>query len=110
MNRCISCYRCVRYYKDYSDGDDFGVFGSSSNLYFGRIESGRLESNYSGNLIEICPTGVFTDKSHSENYVRKWDMQYAPSICQHCSVGCNISAGERYVILRKIENRFNKKI
>ncbi|CAL4319985.1 NADH-quinone oxidoreductase subunit G [Buchnera aphidicola (Eriosoma grossulariae)] len=110
MNRCISCYRCVRYYKDYADGQDFGVYGVSSNLYFGRIESGVLENNFSGNLVEICPTGVFTDKSHSGNYSRKWDMQYAPSICQHCSIGCNISAAERYGVLRKIDNRFHEKI
>ncbi|MDI5454483.1 hypothetical protein MJM04_32975, partial [Salmonella enterica subsp. enterica serovar Cerro] len=42
---------------------------------------------------EICPTGVFTDKTHSERYNRKWDMQFAPSICQQCSIGCNISPG-----------------
>ncbi|CAL4320012.1 NADH-quinone oxidoreductase subunit G [Buchnera aphidicola (Eriosoma lanigerum)] len=110
MNRCISCYRCVRYYKDYADGTDFGVYGISSNLYFGRMKSGNLENQFSGNLIEICPTGVFTDKTHFGNYTRKWDLQYAPSICQHCSIGCNISAGERYGTIRKIENRYNKKI
>ncbi|HCI4328605.1 TPA: NADH-quinone oxidoreductase subunit NuoG, partial [Klebsiella pneumoniae] len=38
---------------------------------------------------------------------RKWDMQFAPSICQQCSIGCNISPGERYGELRRIENRYN---
>ncbi len=107
MNRCISCYRCVRYYKDYADGEDFGVYGVSNNVYFGRPESGILENDFSGNLIEVCPTGVFTDKTHSERYNRKWDMQFAPSICQQCSVGCNISPGERYGEICRIENRYN---
>ncbi|QCI26679.1 NADH-quinone oxidoreductase subunit NuoG [Buchnera aphidicola (Thelaxes californica)] len=107
MNRCISCYRCVRFYKDYAGGKDFNVFGTANNLYFGRFTDGILESEHSGNLIEICPTGVFTDKTQSEHYNRKWDMQYAPSICQHCSIGCNISVGERYGMIRKVENRFN---
>lgn len=107
MNRCIACYRCVRYYKDYAGGTDFGVYGSHDNVYFGRPESGVLESEFSGNLVEVCPTGVFTDKTHSDRYNRKWDMQFAPSICQHCSVGCNISPGERYGELRRIENRYN---
>lgn len=107
MNRCIACYRCVRYYKDYADGKDFGVYGSHNNVYFGRTQSGTLESEFSGNLVEVCPTGVFTDKTHSERYNRKWDMQFAPSICQQCSVGCNTSPGERYGELRRIENRFN---
>ncbi|PHM49916.1 NADH-quinone oxidoreductase subunit G [Xenorhabdus miraniensis] len=107
MNRCIACYRCVRYYKDYADGTDFGVYGAHDNVYFGRPESGTLESEFSGNLVEICPTGVFTDKTHSERYNRKWDMQFAPSICQQCSIGCNTSPGERYGELRRIENRYN---
>lgn len=107
MNRCIACYRCVRYYKDYAGGTDLGVYGSASNVYFGREKDGVLESEFSGNLVEVCPTGVFTDKTHSERYNRKWDMQFAPSVCQQCSVGCNISPGERYGELRRIENRFN---
>lgn len=107
MNRCIACYRCVRYYKDYAGGTDLGVFGAHDNVYFGRVEDGTLESEFSGNLTEVCPTGVFTDKTHSERYNRKWDMQFAPSICHGCSSGCNISPGERYGELRRIENRFN---
>ena len=107
MNRCIACYRCVRYYKDYADGQDLGVYGAHDNVYFGRPEDGTLESEFSGNLVEICPTGVFTDKTHSERYNRKWDMQFAPSICQQCSLGCNTSPGERYGELRRIENRYN---
>lgn len=107
MNRCIACYRCVRYYKDYADGQDLGVYGAHDNVYFGRVEDGTLESEFSGNLVEVCPTGVFTDKTHSARFNRKWDMQFAPSICQQCALGCNISPGERYGELRRIENRFN---
>lgn len=107
MNRCIACYRCVRYYKDYAGGEDLGVYGAHDNVYFGRVESGTLESEFSGNLVEVCPTGVFTDKTHSERFNRKWDMQFAPSVCQQCSVGCNISPGERYGELRRIENRYH---
>ncbi len=110
MNRCIACYRCVRYYNDYAGGTDLGVYANASRVYFGRPESGALESEFSGNLTEICPTGVFTDKTHSERYNRKWDMQYAPSVCQGCSSGCNISPGERYGELRRVENRFNGEV
>ena len=107
MNRCIACYRCVRYYKDYAGGTDLGVFGAHDNVYFGRVEDGVLESEFAGNLTEVCPTGVFTDKTHSERYTRKWDMQFSPSICHGCAAGCNISPGERYGEIRRIENRFN---
>ncbi|CAL4042546.1 NADH-quinone oxidoreductase subunit NuoG [Buchnera aphidicola] len=110
MNRCIGCYRCIRYYKDYADGTDLGVYGANNNIYFGRLQDGILENEHSGNLVEICPTGVFTDKTYSEHYHRKWDMQYAPSICNYCSIGCNISVGERYGEICRIENRYHGEI
>ena len=110
MNRCITCYRCVRFYKDYAGGEDFGVYGSRNKVYFGRQSNGQLESEFSGNLVEVCPTGVFTNKLFSAHFTRKWDLQSAPSICSHCSVGCNTSVGERYGSVRRVVNRFNDDI
>lgn len=107
MNRCIQCYRCVRFYKDYAGGDDLDVFAAHNHVYFGREQDGTLESPFSGNLAEVCPTGVFTDKTLREHYTRKWDLTSAASVCQHCSVGCNTIAGERYGDLRNIVNRYN---
>ncbi|MHB0774731.1 NADH-quinone oxidoreductase subunit NuoG [Halomonas sp. WWR20] len=110
MNRCITCYRCVRFYKDYAGGEDLGVFGAHDNIYFGRYQEGVLESEFSGNLTEVCPTGVFTDQTHSDHYTRKWDLQFAPSICHQCAVGCNTSPGERYGDIRRIENRYHGEV
>ncbi|GAB2789530.1 NADH-quinone oxidoreductase subunit NuoG [Halomonas shantousis] len=110
MNRCITCYRCVRFYKDYAGGEDLGVFGANDNIYFGRYQDGVLESEFSGNLTEVCPTGVFTDQTHSDHYTRKWDLQFAPSICHQCAVGCNTSPGERYGDIRRIENRYHGEV
>ena len=105
MNRCIGCYRCIRFYRDYCGGKDLNVFGSKNHLYFGRANAGVLENSFAGNLAEVCPTGVFTDKPFSEHYTRKWDLQSAPSICPHCSLGCNITISERDKIIRRITNR-----
>jgi NADH-quinone oxidoreductase subunit G len=107
MNRCIQCYRCVRFYKDYAGGRDLDVFGAHHHVYYGRFEEGVLENPFSGNLVEICPTGVFTDKTLKKHYTRKWDLQTAPSLCVHCGVGCNTIAGERYGLLRRIYNRYH---
>jgi len=107
MNRCIQCYRCVRFYKEYAGGTDLNVFGSSDRVYFGRQKEGALESEFSGNLIEVCPTGVFTDKTLREHYTRKWDLTSSPSVCTQCSVGCNILVGERYGHVRRILSRYN---
>lgn len=110
MNRCITCYRCERYYKDYAGGTDLGAQASHDHLYFGRHEEGVLESEFSGNLVEVCPTGVFTDKPFLKQYSRKWDLQSAPSICTGCAVGCNIAPGERYGKLKRVHNRYNHEV
>ncbi|QEC52282.1 NADH dehydrogenase subunit G [Anseongella ginsenosidimutans] len=110
MNRCIHCYRCVRFYKDYAGGKDLDAMGAHNHVYFGRSEDGVLENEFSGNLAEVCPTGVFTDKTLKQHYTRKWDMRSAPSVCQGCGMGCNIIASERYGELRQISSRFNGEV
>lgn len=107
MNRCIQCYRCLRFYRDYAGGRDLNVFASHDHVYFGRAGDGVLGNEFSGNLVEVCPTGVFTDKSLKRHYTRSWDLRTAPSICVHCSLGCNTFPGERYGELRRMRNRYN---
>jgi NADH-quinone oxidoreductase subunit G len=110
MNRCIQCQRCVRYYREYAGGDDLNAFRLRDSVFFGRFEDGVLENEFAGNLVEICPTGVFTDATLKRHYTRKWDLQMAPSICVHCAAGCNTSVGERYGSLRRIANRYNHEV
>jgi NADH-quinone oxidoreductase subunit G len=110
MNRCIECYRCVRYYRDYAGGHDLGAFAAHDHVYFGRAEDGPLESEFAGNLVEICPTGVFTDKTLRHHFARKWDLEMAPSVCVHCGVGCNTTPGARAGELRRVLNRYNHEV
>ena len=107
MNRCITCYRCVRFYGEYAGGKDLGAFGSRDRMFFGRYDDGTLENEFAGNLVEVCPTGVFTDKPFASHYTRKWDLQSAPSICPGCSVGCNTFGSERYGKLKRLTNRYH---
>ncbi len=109
MNRCIQCYRCVRFYQEFAGGTDFGVMGSAGRVYYGRFEEGQLESPFSGNLVDICPTGVFTDKT-ARFRARYWDYDMAPSVCPHCSLGCNTVPAARYRELLKIIARRNEAV
>ncbi len=106
MNRCIHCYRCVRFYQEYCGYRDFGVMKNASQVFYGRYKSGRLESPFAGNLTGVCPTGVYTDKP-SRHKGRRWDMQRAPSVCMHCSLGCNLTANARYREIIRLEARKN---
>lgn len=110
MNRCIACYRCVRFYREYAGGEDLEVFAAHDHVYFGRHTDGTLENEFSGNLVEVCPTGVFADKPLNQSYTRKWDLRASPSICVHCAVGCNTAPGERYGRLKRIHNRYNGEV
>lgn len=109
MNRCIQCYRCARYYQEYTGYRDLGVTGIGSRVYFGRSQAGTLESPFAGNLTDICPTGVFTDKP-SRFYGRRWDYERAPSICLHCSLGCNLTVSARYRKVVRHEARVNPQV
>jgi len=106
MNRCIHCYRCVRFYQQFCGYRDLGALGIGDRTYFGRTASGRLESPFSGNLSDICPTGVFTDKP-SRFIGRRWDYQRTPTVCVHCSLGCNSVTSVRYRQVVRQEARWN---
>jgi NADH-quinone oxidoreductase subunit G len=107
MNRCITCYRCVRTYRDYCGGSDYGVFGSRNRIQYGRLQEGTLESPFSGNIIDVCPTGVLTSKPFRYK-TRLWDLQEAPSICPHCSLGCATIPGGRYREVQRVKAGINR--
>lgn len=109
MNRCIQCYRCARYYQEYAGAKDLGVMGIGTRVYFGRHKPGRLESPFAGNLIDICPTGVYTDKP-SRFIGRRWDFQRADAVCLHCSMGCNLVVSARYRRVVRHEARPNPNV
>jgi NADH-quinone oxidoreductase subunit G len=109
MNRCIHCWRCRRFYQDFTGYRDLGAMQIGNRTYFGRFESGPLESPFSGNLIDLCPTGVYTDKP-ARFKARRWDLERSPSVCNHCSLGCNTIANARYREMIRLEARVNEAV
>jgi NADH-quinone oxidoreductase subunit G len=109
MNRCIHCWRCRRFYQEFAGYRDLGAMQIGYRTYFGRYKEGPLESPFSGNLIDICPTGVYTDKP-SRFKGRRWDYQRGPSLCIHCSLGCHTIASVRYREIVRLEARFSESV
>ncbi|MBT8372531.1 MAG: (2Fe-2S)-binding protein, partial [Deltaproteobacteria bacterium] len=109
MNRCIHCYRCSRFYQEFAGYHDLGVMCNANRTYFGRFEDGILESPFAGNLNDICPTGVYTDKP-SRYFGRRWDYQRNPSLCINCSLGCHSVASVKYREIRRQEARFSNEV
>jgi NADH-quinone oxidoreductase subunit G len=109
MNRCIHCYRCARYYQELTGYTDFGVLRIGNRTSYGRFRDGALESPFAGNLVDICPTGVFTDKP-SRFKGRRWDYERCPSLCIHCSLGCHTIVSARYREIVRQEARFSGQV
>jgi NADH-quinone oxidoreductase subunit G len=109
MNRCIHCYRCSRFYQEFAGYRDLGVMQIGNRTFFGRYKNGTLESPFSGNLSDICPTGVYTDKP-SRFVGRRWDYERSPSICINCSLGCHTIASARYREIVRQEARYSEAV
>jgi NADH-quinone oxidoreductase subunit G len=109
MNRCIHCYRCARYYRELTGYTDFGVLRIGNRTSFSRFRDGALESPFAGNLVDICPTGVFTDKP-SRYKGRRWDYERRSSLCLHCSLGCHTTVSARYREIVRLEARFSREV
>jgi NADH-quinone oxidoreductase subunit G len=109
MNRCIQCWRCRRFYQEFAGYRDLGAMQIGNRTYFGRFSDGALESPFAGNLIDVCPTGVYTDKP-SRFKSRRWHLERGPSLCLHCSLGCNIVGCAEYREMVRLEARLNEKV
>jgi NADH-quinone oxidoreductase subunit G len=109
MNRCIHCFRCRRFYQEFAGYRDLGAMQIGNRMYFGRFSDGPLESPFSGNLIDICPTGVYTERP-ARYKGRRWDLERGPSICLHCSLGCNTTTSIRYREILRQEARLNEAV
>jgi NADH-quinone oxidoreductase subunit G len=109
MNRCIHCFRCRRFYQDFAGYRDLGAMQIGNRMYFGRFADGALESPFSGNLIDVCPTGVYTDKP-SRFKGRRWHYERGPTLCLHCSLGCNLTGSAYNREMLRLEARLSETV
>jgi NADH-quinone oxidoreductase subunit G len=92
QERCIICTRCVRFMDEVAKAPQLGVFGRGSHEVVDISPAyGKLESNYAGNIVDICPVGALLNTDFRFR-ARAWFLSAAPSVCTGCSRGCNIYA------------------
>ena len=73
MTRCIHCTRCVRFLSEIGGSNSFGMLGRSSKSEIGLYISDKLRSEFSGNVIDLCPVGALTSKPYSFKG-RSWEL------------------------------------
>ena len=88
--RCILCTRCVRFLRRITGTGELGVYQRGVRTWIGLYEGRKIDNDYSGNLVEICPVGAITDADF-RGRTRTWLLEKGDSICPHCGRGCNIT-------------------
>lgn len=79
QNRCILCYRCTRFYQEEGGREDFRVIDRGNDAFVGKQPGGQLESELSGNMVDICPTGTIVTKPYLHKS-RPWEQEPVESI------------------------------
>ncbi|AKU90687.1 2Fe-2S iron-sulfur cluster-binding protein [Vulgatibacter incomptus] len=88
QERCIMCTRCVRFMAEVAEEPVLGVFGRGTREVIDTFPGKVLDSNYSGNVVDLCPVGALLNKDNRFR-ARSYFLTATPSLCSGCSRGCN---------------------
>lgn len=90
MTRCIHCTRCVRFGEEVAGVMEMGAPGRGEFTRIGTFLSRSIDSEVSGNIIDLCPVGALTSKPYRFS-ARSWELQNYNSVSPHDCVGANIN-------------------
>lgn len=94
QERCVLCQRCVRFMADYVGENQMMMEGRGVETVISTVENKPVTSQYSGNVIDLCPVGALTSIPYRFK-ARPWNQDKYASICPHCPVGCTVQITER---------------
>jgi NADH-quinone oxidoreductase subunit G len=86
MTRCIHCTRCVRFLEEIAGTSEMGGVGRGDRLEIGTCVENSIDSELSGNIIDLCPVGALTNKPFRYS-ARAWELVARPSVAVHDGVG-----------------------
>ena len=89
MTRCIHCTRCVRFGQEIAGMREMGATGRGEDMKIGTFVKHMVESEVSGNIIDLCPVGALTSKPYRFQ-ARAWELQQHATIAVHDCIGSNI--------------------
>ena len=89
MSRCIQCTRCVRFGQEIAGVMELGMAGRGEHSEIMSFVGRSVDSELSGNMIDICPVGALTSKPFRYS-ARTWELSRRQSIAPHDSMGSNI--------------------
>jgi NADH-quinone oxidoreductase subunit G len=86
MTRCIHCTRCVRFLEEIAGTCEMGGAGRGDRLEIGTLIENSIDSELSGNIIDLCPVGALTNKPFRFS-ARAWELVARPAVAAHDGVG-----------------------
>ena len=89
MTRCIHCTRCVRFGEEVAGIMEMGAPGRGEFTKIGTFLNRSVDSEVSGNIIDLCPVGALTSKPYRFS-ARSWELENHSGISPHDCVGTNI--------------------
>jgi NADH-quinone oxidoreductase subunit G len=89
MTRCIHCTRCVRFGQEIAGQMELGMAGRGEHSEIMSFVGRGVDSELSGNMIDLCPVGALTSKPFRYE-ARPWELSRRKSISPHDSVGANL--------------------
>jgi NADH-quinone oxidoreductase subunit G len=89
MTRCIHCTRCVRFGQEVAGVMELGMIHRGEHSEITTVHGGTIDSELSGNMIDICPVGALTSKPFRYS-ARTWELSRRKSVSPHDSVGANL--------------------
>ena len=109
MNRCIHCTRCVRFMNDVAGAPELGSTGRGNDMQIGTYLEQNLNSEMSGNIIDLCPVGALTSKPYAFR-ARPWELKHTESIDVHDALGSNVRVDSRGLEVMRVIPRLNDDI
>ncbi|KAJ7168067.1 Ndufs1, NADH-ubiquinone oxidoreductase 75kD subunit (775) [Mycena crocata] len=106
MNRCIQCTRCVRFANEVAGVEELGTTGRGNDLQIGMYVEKMMDSELSGNVIDLCPVGALTSKPYAF-HARPWELKTTESIDVLDALGSNIRVDSRGVQVMRVQPRTN---
>ncbi|MEO6564960.1 MAG: NADH-quinone oxidoreductase subunit NuoG, partial [Casimicrobiaceae bacterium] len=90
MTRCIHCTRCVRFGQEIAGVMELGMIGRSEHAEIISFVGKTVDSELSGNMIDLCPVGALTSKPFRYS-ARTWELTRRPAVSPHCGLGSNLT-------------------
>ena len=109
MTRCIHCTRCVRFGDEIAGLRELGATGRGEFTRIGTYVERTVDSELSGNVIDLCPVGALTDKPY-RYHARPWELVAHDSVSPHDCVGANLRIDTRGNQVMRVVPRDNEAV